>query len=63
MPSTRVTGVARPGSVLATEPAHDAAEDAFQWSFAGKRKLKGVKGEQPLFRARPLDADSNASSS
>jgi adenylate cyclase len=52
--ASRVTGVARPGSVLATEEAKERAEDAFQWSFAGKRKLKNVKGERPLYRARPL---------
>jgi class 3 adenylate cyclase len=42
--------------VLATAETKDLAEDAFNWSFAGKRKLKGVKGEQPLFRARLIDS-------
>jgi adenylate cyclase len=55
--ASRVTGVARPGSVLATAEAKDKAEDAFQWSFAGKRKLKNVTGEQPLFRARRRASD------
>jgi adenylate cyclase len=50
--ASRVTGVARPGSVLATEEVKDEAEDDFQWSFAGKRKLKNVTGQLPLFRAR-----------
>jgi adenylate cyclase len=50
--ASRLTGVARPGSVLATESVHDEAEDAFTWSFAGKKKLKGVKDPLPLFRAR-----------
>jgi len=45
-----VTGVARPGSVLATEPVREAA-DGWQWSFAGERKLKGV-GPTKLYRAR-----------
>jgi adenylate cyclase len=53
--ASRVTGVARPGSVLATAEAKEGAEDAFRWSFAGKRKLKNVTGEQPLYRARPRD--------
>jgi adenylate cyclase len=48
--------VARPGSVLTTESVHDEVEDAFQWSFAGKRKLKGVKEPLPLFRAREKSA-------
>jgi adenylate cyclase len=50
--ASRLTGVARPGSVLTTESVHDEAEDAFDWSFAGKKKLKGVKDPLPLFRAR-----------
>jgi adenylate cyclase len=52
--ASRVTSIARPGSVLATAEAREGADDAFDWSFAGKRKLKGVKEEVPLFRARRL---------
>ncbi|MEA2211147.1 MAG: adenylate cyclase [Solirubrobacteraceae bacterium] len=51
--ASRVTGVARPGSVLCTKEVQDAAQDAFAWSSAGKHKLKGVAGPTPLFRARP----------
>jgi adenylate cyclase len=54
--ASRLTGVARPGSVLTTEGVHDEAEEAFDWSFAGKRKLKGVKDPLPLFRARAKSA-------
>jgi adenylate cyclase len=50
--ASRVTSVARPGSVLVTADAREGLDDAFDWSFAGKRKLKGVKGEVPLYRAR-----------
>ena len=49
--ASRVTGVARPGSVLATEEVRAAAEDGFAWSFARERRLKGV-GEVRLFRVR-----------
>ena len=38
--------------MLVTEAARDGLEDSFSWSKAGKRKLKGVKDEVPLFRAR-----------
>jgi adenylate cyclase len=55
--ASRVTGVARPGSVLVTEGVQSAASEAFDWSFAGKRKLKGVKEPLPLFRARVKGAD------
>jgi adenylate cyclase len=53
--ASRVTGVARPGSVLCTQEVHDAARDEFDWSFAGKFRLKGVSGPQALHRARRLD--------
>ncbi len=55
--ASRVTGVARPGSVLCTKEVHDAAEEAFEWSFAGRFRLKGVPDPQPLYRARPLGAE------
>ncbi len=50
--ASRVTGVARPGTVLCTREVRDAAKDAFTWSAAGRYKLKGVSGPIPLFRAR-----------
>jgi adenylate cyclase len=55
--ASRVTGIARPGSVLTTEEVKDEAEDAFRWSFAGKRKLKNVTEQLPLFRVRRPDPD------
>jgi adenylate cyclase len=56
--ASRVTGAARPGSVLVAESAREliGADDGFSWSFAGARHLKGVKGEVKLFRARRFDA-------
>jgi adenylate cyclase len=50
--ASRVTGVARPGSVLCTQDVRDAAEDEFRWSPAGRHRLKGVKERTPLYRAR-----------
>jgi adenylate cyclase len=55
--ASRVTGVARPGSVLTTEGVQEAAEDDFSWSFAGRRRLKGVKEPLPLYRVRSPEAD------
>jgi adenylate cyclase len=49
--ASRVTGVARPGSVLCTKEVHDAAPE-FDWSFAGRHRLKGVGDAVPLYRAR-----------
>ncbi|WP_067975261.1 adenylate/guanylate cyclase domain-containing protein [Mycolicibacter icosiumassiliensis] len=52
--ASRITGVARPGTVLAAEPVRVALteSDAFGWSFAGGRHLKGIKSEVNLFRVR-----------
>jgi adenylate cyclase len=50
--ASRVTGVARPGSVLCTREIRDAGSDAFTWSPAGRHKLKGVSSPTPLYRAR-----------
>jgi adenylate cyclase len=50
--ASRVTGVGRPDSVLCTEDVHAAAEEDFEWSFAGKHRLKGVSESLPLYRAR-----------
>jgi adenylate cyclase len=56
--ASRVTGVARPGAVLAADSARDEIGDAagFSWSFAGARHLKGIKGEVKLYRARRGDS-------
>ncbi len=51
--ASRVSDIARPASVLVTKPVRDSVKDQFDWSFAGARKLKGVKDEVPLYRARP----------
>jgi adenylate cyclase len=54
--ASRVTGEARPGSVLCTKEVRDAARDEFEWSSAGRHKLKGLSSAVPLYRARRLDA-------
>lgn len=52
--ASRVTGAARPGTVLLSETAREAMgeDERFTWSFAGARRLKGIKSEVKLFRAR-----------
>jgi adenylate cyclase len=59
--ASRVTGVARPGTVLVSESVREAigSADGFSWSFAGGRHLKGVKGEVKVFRARRADQDAD----
>jgi adenylate cyclase len=56
--ASRVTGVARGGSVLCTKEVRDATGDeGLQWSPAGRFRLKGVSGPTPLFRARRTDPE------
>jgi adenylate cyclase len=50
--ASRITAVARPGSVLASAEAKDAMGDRFDYSFAGERRLKGISGRVKLFRVR-----------
>ena len=55
--ASRVTGIAYPGSVLATAGVRDAAPEEFRWSSAGRKRLKGVKEPVPLYRARRRDGE------
>jgi adenylate cyclase len=52
--ASRVTGLARPSSVLCTKEIRDAAPDEFDWSNAGRHRLKGIGSSVPLYRARRL---------
>jgi adenylate cyclase len=58
--ASRVTAIARPGSVLATREVRDAVGEAFRWSSAGARSLKGVDGPVRLYRARRLVREDDA---
>jgi adenylate cyclase len=50
--ASRITGIARPGSVVVDEAAREAAGEGYSYSFAGERRLKGIQGRVTLFRAR-----------
>jgi adenylate cyclase len=53
--ASRLTAIARPGSVLVDEATRDAAGDRFAYSFAGERRLKGIDSRVKLHRARGAD--------
>lgn len=55
--ASRVTTIARPGSVLATGEVQEAAAGGYRWSKAGIRHLKGIDGAVPLWRARRTEPD------
>jgi len=52
--ASRITQVARPGSLLAEREVRESARDAYRWSYAGERRLRGIREPVPLFRARRL---------
>jgi adenylate cyclase len=54
--ASRLTTRARAGAVLATQEVHDAAEDRFDWSAAGDKKLKGLNKPLKTYRPRPRGA-------
>lgn len=55
--ASRITDVARPGSVVVDEATHEAANAGgrWRWSPLSPRRLKGVDGTVRLFRARPAE--------
>ena len=51
--ASRITDIARPGSVLADGTTKGATENGrYRYSFAGKRRIKGIDGEVELHRVR-----------
>ncbi len=54
--ASRITAIARPGSVLAEREVRESAAEAYGWSFAGERRLRGIREPVRLFRARRLPA-------
>lgn len=50
--ASRITSVARPGSVVVDEATKDAAGGAFDYSYVGERRLKGLDYRVKLYRAR-----------
>jgi adenylate cyclase len=53
--ASRITNVARPGSVVVDEATKDATGDRFAYSYVGERRLKGLDYRVKLFRARMPD--------
>ena len=50
--ASRITAVARPGSLLCDRGLREAAGEDFRYSFAGERRLKGIREPVGLFRVR-----------
>ena len=50
--ASRLTNVARPGSVVLDEATKEAAGERFDYSYIGERRLKGLDYRVKLYRAR-----------
>ncbi len=50
--ASRLSAIARAGSVLTTEAIRETTGDRFHWSAAGTRRIRGVHGAVPVFRVR-----------
>jgi adenylate cyclase len=59
--ASRLTSFARPESVVAAQAVKDSMTDPgaqdFDFSFAGKRRFKGIEGEVPVHRVRRAGQD------
>jgi adenylate cyclase len=51
--AARLTSFARRGSVVTSKEVRDAAGDGYDWSGAGSKRFKGVRGSVEVYRVRP----------
>ena len=54
--AARLTSFARRGTVVASREVHETLGDSYNWSAAGSRRFKGVRGSVDVFRVRPAEA-------
>jgi adenylate cyclase len=57
--ASRLTSFARRGSVVTSEEVREAAGDGWDWSKAGSRRFKGVRGSVDVYRVRREGAGSD----
>ncbi len=50
--ASRITSVARPGSLLIERELRESAGEAYRFSFAGERRLRGIRQPVALYRTR-----------
>jgi len=54
--ASRITSIARPSSLLVERELRESVQGPYRWSYAGERRIRGIRGAVPLFRARREDA-------
>jgi adenylate cyclase len=52
--ASRITGIARPGSILAEREVRNCARNTHRWSYAGERRLRGIEEPVALYRVHGL---------
>jgi adenylate cyclase len=57
--ASRLTSFARRGTVVTSKEVHDAAQDGYQWSPVGSRRIKGVRGQVEVYRVRSNENPDN----
>ena len=61
--ASRITEIARPSSLLVERElrnrvvAGESVDGAYRWSFAGERRIRGIRGAVPLYRARHAEPE------
>jgi len=50
--ASRITGIARPGSVLVDRELREGTREDYRWSYAGVRRLRGIREPVALYRVR-----------
>ena len=50
--ASRITAIARPGSLLAEREVRESAREAYRWSYAGERRLRGIREPVALLSRR-----------
>jgi adenylate cyclase len=55
--ASRITGVARPGSILVTKEVREEVADDYAFSNAGRKHLKGISGTVDVYRCRTIEDD------
>ncbi len=61
--ASRITDVARPGSVLVSAEVHEDCEGRYRFSRVPRKHLKGIEGTVELFRCRREDPEAGGEDS
>jgi adenylate cyclase len=57
--ASRLTSFARRGTVVTSSEVREAAGDGYDWSAAGSRRFKGVRGNVDVYRVRRAEAEAD----